>query len=210
MITSAIYSRVSNATQHTENQLEELRGFADRNGWPVLEYLEEASAEQGDPHPVLEQLLKDAKAGKFQTVICWKMDRFGRSVKDFIHNIEILNDAGVRFVCSSQPIDTDQRSPFGRMLVELLKVLAGFERDLIAERIQLGVARSLREQAEAVKAGRVRRSRSGKNLPHGAPRKVWRRERVVDLRAQGMSIRKMAAELGTTYGSVRRVLKEPT
>ena len=52
--------------------------------------------QEGGRRPVLAQLLKDAQAGKFQVVLCWKMNRFARSVKDFIHNIEILHNAGIR------------------------------------------------------------------------------------------------------------------
>src|ERR1019366_8960485 len=59
-ITSAIYIRVS-ATKHAEKQLSKLRGFAQRQGWLVLEYLEEASTEMVARRPVLAQLLEDAK-----------------------------------------------------------------------------------------------------------------------------------------------------
>ena len=96
MTTSAIYGRICTAQQHTENHLPELRAYAERNAWPVLEYLEKASAQEGGRRPVLAQLLKDAQAGKFQVVLCWKMNRFARSVKDFIHNIEILHNAGIQ------------------------------------------------------------------------------------------------------------------
>jgi DNA invertase Pin-like site-specific DNA recombinase len=73
MTTSAIYGSVSTAQHHTENQLMELRAYADRNGWPFLEYLEDATAMQRGRRPALARLLKDAKAGKFQMILCWKM-----------------------------------------------------------------------------------------------------------------------------------------
>src|ERR1017187_3216788 len=208
MITSAIYRRVSAATQHTENQIPELRAYAAHNQWEVIEYVEKSSPKKGARRPVLAQLLEDAKGGKFQVVLCWKMAGFGRSIKDFVANIAVLNKAGVRFICTSQPIDTDPRSRYGKMTMMLLLTFAEFEHDLGAERVQLGVARSLREQAAAAKAGRPRRSKSGKNMPHGAPRKIWPRGRVAEMRAQGMSFRKIAAELGSTNGSVRRAFEE--
>jgi len=158
--------------------------------------------------PVRAQLLKDAMAGKFQVILCWKIDPVGRSVKDFIHNVEALNEVGVRFICAAHPIiDTDARNPSGQMQMAILRVLAEFERDLFAERVQIGVARARKEQAVATIVGYQRPSKSGKNLSHGAPRKIWRRGRAGELRALGMSIRKIAEELGTTYGSVRRALK---
>jgi len=209
MTTCAIYGRVSTAQKYGEHHLPELRTHAERNGWQVVEYLEGASAKQGGRHPVLTQLLKDAKAGKFQVLLCWKMNCLGRSVKDLIHDVEILHKAGVRFICLSQRIiDTDPHDPSGRMLRELLSVFAECERDLLAERIQLGVARALHQQETAARGGMKRRSRSGKNLSHGAPRKIWHRGRVAELHAHGVSIRQIAVELDSTYGSVRRALKE--
>jgi len=205
---AAIYARVSKEEQHTENQLPELHEFATRNGWEAIEYLEEASGKEGGRRPVMKQLLEDAKARKFSVVVVWKIDRFGRSIKDFIANMEVLNSVDVRFVATSQPIDTDQRSPIGKMMMSLLTIFAEFERNVVAERIQLGVARSLREQVAAARYGRPRQSRSGKNMPHGAPRKIWPRGKVADLRAQGMSLRKIAGDLGSTYGSVWRACKE--
>jgi DNA invertase Pin-like site-specific DNA recombinase len=205
-ITSAIYIRAS-ATKYAENQLSKLRGFAERQGWLVLEYQEEVTTKMAARRPVLAQLLDDAKEGKFQVVICWRIDRFGPSIRDWIDNIAVLIGAGVRFVCHKQPIDTAPTSFVGTQLLELLMSFGQSVRILAAERIRLGVARALREQAAAARAGRTRVSRSGKNLPHGAPRKIWQRGRVVELRAQGMSLRKIAAELGSTYGSVRRALK---
>ena len=169
--------------------------------------MEEPSTKKGNRRPVLAQLLEDAKAGKLQVVICSTMDRFGRSIKDCLNNIAVLNDAGVRFICFWQPIDTDTRSPLGKLIMALLISFAESEHNLVAERVQLGVARSLREQAAAARAGRPRPSKSGKNLPHGAPRKIWHLGRVAELRAQGMGFRQIAAELGSTYGSVRRALK---
>jgi DNA invertase Pin-like site-specific DNA recombinase len=205
-ITSAIYIRAS-ATKYAEKQLSQLRGFAEGQGWLILEYLEEVSTKMVARRPVLAQLLQDAKEDKFQVVICSRIDHFGPSIRDWINNIAVLIGAGVRFVCHQQPIDTAPTSFVGTQLLELLVSFGRSVRILAAERIRLGVARALREQAAAARAGRTRLSRSGKNLSHGAPRKIWQRSRAVELHAQGMSLRKIAAELGSTYGSVRRELK---
>jgi DNA invertase Pin-like site-specific DNA recombinase len=207
LIACAIYVRGS-ATQHAEEQLSELRGHAKLLKWLAREYMEEPSTKKGNRRPVLAQLLEDAKAGKFQVVICSTMDRFGRTIKECINNIAVLNDAGIRFKCVSQSMDTDSRSPIGKLNMALLRNFAESEHNLAAERVQLGVARSLREQATAASAGRSRPSKSGKNLSHGAPRKIWHRGRVAELHAQGMGFRQIAAVLGSTYGSVRRALKE--
>jgi len=203
---AAIYARVSDGDQHTENQLPELHACAQRNGWPALEYLESASGKLGGKRPVLAQLLADAKAGKFGVVICWKMDRFGRSVKDFIGNLQALDDAGVRFLCTSQPIDTDQRSPFGKLIMIILMAIAEFERDLIIERVRLGVKR-YRKAYDDGDVGKRVHSKSKADLPPGRPRIIFRRDKVLELRKQGMSWRNIASELGVDVSTIRLSVK---
>jgi len=86
-------------------------------------------------------------------------------------------------------------------------VFAEFERDLIAERVALG----LKEYRRAYAAGRVGReriSKSGKNLAIGRPPKIWRRDLARTLRAEGMSWRKIAAQVGVPAATVRLALKQ--
>jgi DNA invertase Pin-like site-specific DNA recombinase len=123
--TAAIYDRVCACDRHNEIKLPELRAYADRNGWPVLEYQEEVSAKLDDPHPVLAQLLEDAKLGKFHVVLCGSLQRFGSSAEDVLHNVEVLHNAEVRFLCTSQPaFDIDPRSPNARLVMPLLREIA--------------------------------------------------------------------------------------
>ena len=139
-MTAAIYARVSTQDQHCELQLHDLRGYAERSGWPVVEYIEHASGKAGSKRPVLAQLLKDARMKRFDCVLVWKIDRMGRSVGDFITNLLELDRAGIRFLCPSQAIDTDQRNPFAKAMMHLMAVFAELERDLIVERDNAGVA----------------------------------------------------------------------
>jgi DNA invertase Pin-like site-specific DNA recombinase len=68
-------------------QLTELGGYAERMGWPAVPYVEKASGKAGSRRPVLDQLLADARLRKFDVVLCWKLDRFGRSLEHIIQNI---------------------------------------------------------------------------------------------------------------------------
>lgn len=209
MITAGIYARVSDDKQHTENQVPELRAYAEQKGWPIVEYLEDASGKQGSARPVLAQMLADAKSKKINVVIVWKMDRFGRSVKDFLANIEALNDAGCRFITTTQPIDTDERSPFGKMIMVLMMLFAEFERDLIIDRVKLGVQRYQRDfRLGRIGKDKIRESKSKKNLAQGAPLKCYDRYRIPELLAGGMSRRAIAAALGISEGLVRLELKK--
>ncbi len=203
---AALYLRVSKEEQHTENQLPELRNFAQRNGWETVEYSEHLSGREGKKRPELMRLLEDAKQKKFGAVIVWKMDRFGRSVKDFMTNVQVLDDAGVRFITTSQPIDTDQRSPFGKLIMIILMAVAEFERDLTIERVRLGVVRFQKDH-DAGKVGKTVHTRSGKDKGMGRPRKFFDRGRIAEMMASGLSLRKIAKQFKVTEGTIRFALK---
>lgn len=207
-MTAALYLRVSKEEQHTDNQLPELRAYAKRMEWDAVEYVEHASAKEGSRRPVLAQLIDDAKAKKFGVVVVWKIDRFGRSLIDFVNNVRTLDTAGVRFIAPSQSIDTDQKSPFSKLLMHLLAIFAEFERDLIIERVNAG----LKGYGRAYDAGQVgvdkaRQSKSGKNKAIGRPRAVFHRGRVAGMRERGMSLRAIGKELGVSEGMIRKALK---
>jgi putative DNA-invertase from lambdoid prophage Rac len=205
---AAIYARVSTIDQHCAMQLTDLRAHCERNGWPTVEYVENASGKAGSRRPVLKQLLKDAQARKFDTALVWKMDRFGRSTIDVITNIQELERAGVRFVVPSQGIDTDQRNPFAKAMMHLMAVFAELERDIIAERVNAGVQEYRRSYAAGkVGAGKPRRSKSGKDLPHGRPQKIFARDKAHELFATGMSRRAIAKQLKVSEATIRRTLK---
>src|SRR4051794_1071384 len=118
-MTAAIYARVSSEDQHCEMQLTELHGYAERNGWSVVEYVEKESGKAGVKRPVLDQLIADARMKRFDVVVVWKLDRFGRSLRDLIEHIQTLDSMGIRFVAPNQGIDTDNRSPIGKLLLHI-------------------------------------------------------------------------------------------
>ena len=170
--TAAIYDRVPAFQRDAQSQLPELRAYAQRNGWPVQEYAEQSSTELDAPRPVLAQLLEDAKAGKFQVVFCGSLQRFGSSVQNVIDNIVVLNNAGVRFLCTSQPaFDTDQRSPNAKILMPLLTDLAESARLSTASRAKKAASRgAARAELPRARAGR-RRRRAAPREPDSRARK---------------------------------------
>lgn len=84
----------------------------------------------------LEELLAFVRAG--DTVIVWKLDRLGRSLKDLIETLNLLKDRGVDFISLTEKIDTT--TPGGKLIFHLMGALAEFERDLIRERTSAGLA----------------------------------------------------------------------
>jgi putative DNA-invertase from lambdoid prophage Rac len=151
--------------------------------------------------------MADGSARKFTCLLVWKLDRFGRSLVDCLNNIRFLEDHGVRFVAVTQGLDTDIQNPASRFLLHVLGAAAEFERSLIRERTQAGRLR-YQQDYSAGKVGKTVYSRSGKNLPVGRPKKIFNRERVIELRRKGASIRQIAKQLGVGVGTITRTLVE--
>lgn len=171
-------------------QLTELRAYCKARKWEATEYVEHASGKAGSKRPKLEALMADAQARRVDVVLVWKLDRFGRSVQEFVGRVRALDTAGVRFIAVTQGIDTDQASPAGRLLMNILAAIAEFERDLIQERVRAGVTEA---------------KRRGKHC--GRPKKVFRRDEAERMRKTGMSWRAIARSLGVPQATIRGALK---
>ena len=177
----AIYARVSTTDQNCELQLSELREYVQRRGWPTArEYVDSGFSGAKASRPALDKLMTDAAKRRFDCILVWKLDRFGRSVLHLNQQLATLTAHGVRFIATSQGLDTDQSNPTSRLMLQVLASVAEFEREMIRERTLMGV--------RAAKA-------AGKAV--GRPRRVFRRDEVVRLRDEdGLSWRAIAEQLG--------------
>jgi len=86
---AALYTRVSTTDQNAELQIRDLQAYANRQGWYVAEAYKDVMS-SATSHPSLTRLLADAPAGKFDCVLRWKLDRFGRSLVDCSSGIREL------------------------------------------------------------------------------------------------------------------------
>jgi DNA invertase Pin-like site-specific DNA recombinase len=100
--------------------------------------------------PALLRCLKKLEQG--DTLIVWKLDRLGRSLRDLITMLDDLKQRGIKFRSLTEAIDTD--TPTGRAMWQMIGVLAELERNLIAERTRAGVKAA---KSRAVKFGRKRK-----------------------------------------------------
>src|SRR6266516_3358849 len=141
----------------------------------------------------LEELLAFVRVG--DTVVVWKLDRLGRSLKDLIEILNLLKDRGVDFISLTEQIDTT--TPGGKLIFHLMGALAEFERDLIRERTNAGLA-----------AARAR-GRVG-----GRPKRLATNGKVALARRmfaeQSHSISEMCAALGISRATLYRYVKEAT
>jgi site-specific DNA recombinase len=134
----AIYARVSTTDQDCEMQLRELRDFLHRQKWPqAIEFVDRISGTKAK-RPALDQLMEAAAQGQIDSVLVWKIDRFGRSVLNLSQHLAALDAVKVRFIATSQGLDTDRSNPASRLLLLILAAIAEFERELILERSAMG------------------------------------------------------------------------
>jgi len=194
----ALYARVSKAdeSQDPENQLMRLRAYAKDREWEVhREYVDHASGADAN-RPELGQMLKDARARRFGLVLTIKIDRIARSSLNLKQIIAELEGRGIKFECTDQPFSTN--TPTGKLLFGILGEIAEFERALIIERTKAGLARA---RAQGKRLGHPRLEVGWK----GHPRVDF--ARVHALRAQGMSYRVIAKQLGVSHQTVKNRLR---
>ena len=147
----AIYARTSTLDQHPENQLIELRKYAEARGWAVFnEYVDQISGAK-ESRPALNRMMDDAKRRRFDAVLVHRLDRLGRTLRHLLFTIDTLVELKVSFVSLNEGIDT--ASPAGRLSLHILGAMAEFERSRISERVKLGLARA---RKQGVKLGRRR------------------------------------------------------
>jgi DNA invertase Pin-like site-specific DNA recombinase len=132
--------RVSTVDQHPETQLHDLRAMAQQRGFQIVaEYTDRISGTKAR-RPGLDDLLRDARRGRFQVVLVWASDRIARSVRHFLEVLDELNRLNVEFVSFRESIDTG--GPLGRAVVIIIGAIAELERNLIIERVRAGMRRA--------------------------------------------------------------------
>jgi DNA invertase Pin-like site-specific DNA recombinase len=137
---AGLYMRVSTLDQHPETQLLDLRQMAAQRGYEiVLEYTDKVSGTKAR-RPGLDQMLADARRGRFDVVLVWASDRIARSVKHFLEVLDELNRLKVEFISFREQIDTG--GPLGRAIVVIIGAIAELERNLIIERVRAGMRRA--------------------------------------------------------------------
>lgn len=186
---AALYLRVSTLDQHPETQLYDLRQLAQQRGYEIVqEYTDKISGAKAK-RPGLDQLMADARHGRFQAVIVWAFDRLARSVRHFLEVLDELSYLQIEFVSFRENIDTG--GPLGRAMVVIVSAIAELERNLIIERVRAGMRRA---KLEGRHIGR---------RPLELDREAIQRDR-----AHGLSLSQIARTHQISRATVHRVLRE--
>lgn len=186
-----IYARVSTVDkgQDVELQLSELRAYANARGWGIFkEYVDIGQSGSKEQRPSFNQLMEDARRRKIDIILVWRLDRFGRSLKQLVVSLDELKTLGVGFVSLKESLDFT--TPTGRLMLHLLGAFAEFEKDLIRERVIAGVAHARAK---------------GKRL--GRPNGNVDLQKLLGLRQQGFSIREISKEMNISIGFVHKSLR---
>ena len=197
---AAVYARVSTSaskndtakprqkSQSPEMQLRDFSEYCERRGWRVAgEYVDVGISGTKEKRPELDRLMADGHRRHFDVVVVWSFDRMARSVSHLLRVLETFNSLGIAFVSLREQIDTS--TPAGKMIFTVLGAVAELERSLIVERVRAGL-RNARAK--------------GKRL--GRPSKNVDASKITALRAQGMTLRAIAQQLGVGVGTLYRVV----
>lgn len=191
MIRAIIYCRVSTSDQDCDRQERDLKEFADRAGYEVVEVVRETASGAKDDRAQRKKVMAAARARKISAVLVTEASRWSRSTIDLLGTLQDLNAWGISLVTLSG-ISLDLNTPQGKLMAAILSAIAEFERDLIRERVKSGIAAA---RAKGQKFGRPRVSESAIAFVH-------------QLRAQGKSYSQIAAASGVSRTKVSQLCRQ--
>jgi len=168
-------------------QLESLRKYARARKWKIVSEVEDIGSGISE-RKKREQLMRAARQREIDTVLVWKLDRWGRSLHDLVSSLKELSELDVGFVSLTEAIDLN--TSIGRAMAGVLAVFAEFEREMLKERVIAGI---------------IQARKKGGN--HGRPRSAARHEaKIKRLFSQGHSKAEIARKFKIGRTSAIRIL----
>ena len=188
-----IYSRVSTKDQNCENQIQLLKQIVENNNWDLVDLYVDVgiSGSKGrESRKEFDRLNKDMVRRKFNRILVWDISRLGRSLQHLVEFLNEVNSIGCNLYIHQSGLDTS--TPNGKMMFQMIGVFSEFEREMISERVKLGL--------ERVKS-------KGQRL--GRPNKVNSKmiDEMNNLKNIGWSYGKISEHLGVSKMTVSRSLK---
>jgi DNA invertase Pin-like site-specific DNA recombinase len=189
-VNTAVYVRVSTDHQRTDSQEQELKRYCRQRGWNNLTFFTDRISGAKASRPELDKLMQRVRAGEVERLVVYKLDRLGRSLTHLALILDELNRLRVPLIASSQGIDTSDDNPAGRLQLGVLMAVAEFERGIIKERVNAGLA-----------AARLR------GVQLGRPATInGRAVEIQKLKAKGLGLRAIARQLRMPPSSVHKAL----
>lgn len=186
-----IYVRVSTEDQDNQLQIDACVAYCRRLNLE-FEIFEDKISGAKTSRPAFDRLMAAVRAGQVERVICYKLDRLGRSLPHLAMVIEEFKTHGVAFVATSQGIDTSANNPMANCQLGMLMVFAEFERALIKERVNAGI-----------KAAKAKGVKFGRKLTHDLTPALVR-----EMKDRGMTFAAIEKATGVNRGTVLRLYRK--
>ena len=193
MKTVAVYLRVSTEgakdgkTQSTDMQKLEIESYLKAKGVTAFEiYEDKGFSGTTRNRPALKRMMEDCRKGNIHAVVCWKLDRIFRSLRNMIDTVAELQELGIELHAVKDSINLDSAS--GKLLFHIISCFAEFEAATIRERVMSGLANA---RAKGVRLGRP--LKTGHSV-------------VKTLRAEGKTVKEIAEVTELSAKTVYRIL----
>lgn len=195
----AIYYRVSTDRQDLDSQIHAVSGWIDslpedRRPLSSKVYQDEGLSGKTLNRPGFQAMLLDARTGKLDTIICYRLDRFSRHATTAIRLLLDLDEAGVAFISVTQPVlNLGHENPFRRTMLAAFAEIAEIERETIVARVRAGLDAARK-----------------KGVKLGAPIKTSDelKNRALTLKAEGRTFKEIALELQLSVGTIHRMIHD--
>ena len=187
----ALYLRVSTKTQHTSNQLTELKEVCDRFDYEIVDIYDEtvSGTKNNEDRSEFSRLIKDVKRKRFDMVLVWSLDRLGRQTSELLKFLTIIEDYDVGLFCGKQGINTSDA--MGRMFFQFVSVMSEYENSIRKERQLVGIER-LKSQ--------------GKKYGGNDFISDDLKETVIKLKEEGLSYRKIKEQVDISLSSISSIV----
>lgn len=196
---AALYLRVSTGEQSVDSQRAELLAECQRRGWEPIEFVDEGWSGAAADRPALERLWNAVRGRHVKAVLCYKLDRLGRSLQHLVQLVEFFRSKDCALIVPGQGIDTSSDSPVAKLQMHMLAAVCEFERSLIRERIRAGMAKATTKE------------RMLKRRKRGASKGMESKQRralVILQQDPDITIADLAREIGVSVGTAWMIKKE--
>lgn len=208
MINAVIYSRVSSESerQDTQRQTTELKQYASRMGYNIVEVYEEkvSGFKKNEQRPVFTKMLEDINTNQIDKILVWELSRIGRSVLNSLQNIQILHDLKVGIYIKNFNLETlnDDKTPnsLSMFMVQILFAVANMESKMTLARLQSGYRNHIKKHGSK-SVGRK------KGSVDSDEKILERHSDVARLLKRGLSIRNISAITNKSSNTVLKVKK---
>jgi putative DNA-invertase from lambdoid prophage Rac len=183
----AIYARVSTADQNCDRQIAELKSYAARCDYDVVQIYQEVGSGAKCDRTERKRAIALARTRSIDIILVSELTRWGRSTIDLIDSLDLLQSWGVSLIAQNG-FQFDLSTPHGKMIASIMATLAEFERDLLKERIKSGIANA---RAKGKVFGRPRGGKVARAC-----------DRMRKLKLEGKSYSQIGREIGISKSSV--------